>query len=394
MRILYVHNRYFWRGGEDVCVDNELSALSELGHEIYFYEKSNRELVESGKLSVVGRLIRSSFNKKVFSEISDICRKFKPDVAKVQNTWFAASPSVYSAIDAQSVPIIQDLQNFRQLCLNAQLIRNGKECNLCVGKLPWRGVVFSCYRSSRLQSMIMYRMINQAVKLGSWRAKVKLSVAYSEFVRSKYIEAGYPAEKVIVQPPIVKDYSEIQNEKAESCDCLYIGRISGEKGIEVLLKSWRKVHGDFSLGMIGDGPMMEQVRQVAVELNNIKLFGHLDHQTAMKILSGSKLLVVPSLTYETFGLVAVEAMSLSVPIILSNTGALRELVVEGSNGCLVPPGDSDALACRITDILSDSSVRSRMAANARKVYEKKFSEKTGMVRLNNLYEKIVAETLS
>jgi glycosyltransferase involved in cell wall biosynthesis len=91
------------------------------------------------------------------------------------------------------------------------------------------------------------------------------------------------------------------------------------------------------------------------------------------LIAISNLLVLCSLEYESFGLVLVEAMVQGLPVIETRIGGVSEVVLDGINGLLVPPGDSLALAAAIQSLLSDRRLSAKMGRKGRELFEKRFS---------------------
>ena len=153
-RVLVVHNRYLHRGGEDVVVDAEIALLRAQGHEVELFERSSEQLSASPLTMATERV----WNGRVSDELAQMTAAFDPDVVHVHNTFPFISPAAYSAVRGRAV--VQTLHNFRLLCPQAMLLREGRVCEDCVGRLPWRGALRGCYRGSRAHSTAITGMPN------------------------------------------------------------------------------------------------------------------------------------------------------------------------------------------------------------------------------------------
>ncbi len=192
MRVLMVHNAYQQRGGEDSVVESEVALLRQHGHEVHVYERHNDEVNQTPKWRLAVGTIWSS---RTVQEVQALIAGFKPDVMHVHNTMPLVSPSVYWAARKLGVPVVQTLHNFRFLCPQAMFVREGKVCEDCLGKVPWRGVMHKCYRDSTIQSTVMAGMLTTHRMLGTFSSKVSKFIALNEFCRAKFIEGGLPAER-------------------------------------------------------------------------------------------------------------------------------------------------------------------------------------------------------
>src|SRR5262245_22269286 len=173
-RVVMFHTEYAQPGGEDVSVQMDGALLRGQGIEVLPFRASNRAVLEGPKRVAAATLMRSHFNRAVYEEVRAFCRRHKPDVAHVQNFWFALSPSVHAACHAEGVATVQTLRNYRLLCVNAMLMRNGGPCEDCVGRAPLPGIVHACYQHSRLSSALVAHMILHNRRRGTWQHDVDM----------------------------------------------------------------------------------------------------------------------------------------------------------------------------------------------------------------------------
>ena len=156
MRILIAHNAYQQKGGEDSVVETEATLLRSHGNEVAVYSRHNDDINGMSRIDLARQTLWSSRTER---DIAKWVADFRPDVIHAHNTFPLISPSLYLAADRANVPLVQTLHNFRLFCPQAMLLREGKVCEDCLGKLPWRGVVRGCYRGSQTQSAVIGGML-------------------------------------------------------------------------------------------------------------------------------------------------------------------------------------------------------------------------------------------
>src|SRR5208283_3273229 len=161
MRVLVLHNRYRYRGGEDRVVAAETAMLRDHGVDVVVHEVDN-----SGGLVQLAR--GSAWSSDSFQKIERLCRELEPDIAHVHNFWATLSPSIHAACHAACVPTVQTLHNYRLLCVNALFHRDGTVCTDCLGKIPWRGVMHRCYHDSAAASALVGHMIATNRRRDTW----------------------------------------------------------------------------------------------------------------------------------------------------------------------------------------------------------------------------------
>lgn len=391
MKILVVHNHYRQRGGEDSVFETECSLLEHGGHTVVRYEKSNDFDESRGR---IGLALRTLWNRAAYREIRDLIRRERPDVMHCHNTFPSISPSVYWAAAAVGVPVVQTLHNYRLCCLNGYLFRNGAICERCLGRTPLCGVFRRCYRNSLGTSGVVAAMLLLHRILGTWRRKVTRYIALTEFGRDKFIAGGLPAAKIVVKPnaltgeelevrksesPKVQESGEGKGRRADGVvTFLYLGRLSPEKGADVLVDAWRilcegpdsPVPTKARLVIAGDGPERVSLEERSKGLPGIDFLGVVPKGEVPALLRSVDALVFPSKWGETFGLSVVEAASAGVSCVVSNFGGQSSLVQDGLTGCHFPSGDSVALANILHSLAAHPDRLVAMGKEARRTYER------------------------
>jgi phosphatidyl-myo-inositol alpha-mannosyltransferase len=172
---------------------------------------------------------------------------------------------------------------------------------------------------------------------------------------------------------------------------LFVGRHEPRKGLQVLLKAWPHIRErtGAELRIIGAEPMAVRLllRRLRVSDDGIDIAGFLSQEDLTRELQAAKAMVAPSLGGESFGMVLTRAFACATPVVASDISGYRE-VMEPGTGTLVPPGDPDALAAGVEELLSDEAERERIAANVRRMAEERYSWDDIAGRLAAIYEQL------
>jgi glycosyltransferase involved in cell wall biosynthesis len=383
MKILMAHNSYQHQGGEDAVVNAEIELLRNHGHEVEVYRRHNREIDSMPKMAVAGSTI---WSQKTYKEIEQLCNHFQPDLIHGHNTFPLISPAIFWAASHKKVPIIQTLHNFRLICPQAMLLREGKICEDCVGKVPWRGIMRACYRDSALQSGAIVSMLAAHRAIGTYSDHVTAYIALSNFSRDKFIAGGLQPEKIHVKPNFVE--SRIKPQWTGRDGALFVGRLSFEKGLDVLIEAEKirqslpdQTGNEKFIRIIGGGPLEETVKQAFQH----QYLGHRPSEEVHALMRASQFLIAPSTCYETFGLVAVEAFSCGVPVIASRHGGLAELIKDGVTGLLFTPGDAADLARKIAWARAHPEKMLKMGQAAYTEYTNKYTPEKNYLMLQAIY---------
>jgi len=378
-RVLIVHNSYQQRGGEDGVVEAEIALLRARGHEVSVYTRSNDDIATMSKASAA---VQTLWSQKTSREFASLVQSFRPDVIHVHNTFPLISPSLYWAASKARVPIVQTLHNFRLLCPQAMFLREGKVCEDCLGKLPWRGAVRGCYRGSKVQSTLLAGMVTVHRAIGTWQNKVTRYIALNDFCRNKFIEGGLPADRIVVKPNFVDFEAPATHARS---GFLFVGRLSAEKGVDVLVNAARAM-GSAQVRVAGTGPEAGLLAGVP----GVQALGALGGDAVRGEMSQAMALVLPSICYENFPRTLVEAFGSCTPVIASRHGAMAELVQDGITGLLFEPGNAQDLADKLRWAQAHPENMAAMGRNARALYEAEFTADRNYAQLIAIYNDAIA----
>ena len=389
MKVLLCHNYYQRPGGEDQVFHDERWLLEEHGHDVTIYTKHNDEIVDMSR----AQLVQDTFwNRATYRELRDLIRWVRPDVMHCTNVFPLISPAAYAAARTAGVRIVQSLHNYRLHCSNGYFLRDGRICEDCLGKsFPWPAIQHACYRSSRAASTIVAGMQAFHRVLGTWRNRIDRFIACSQFARDKLIASGMPAERITVKPNFVRP--DTGAGEGEGGFAVFVGRLSPEKGIAMLLEAWTKLPEPMPLKIVGDGPLAEQVADAARRDPRIELLGWQPLDQVLKIIGAARFLVMPSIWYETFGRTIIEAYSKGTPAIVSRLGAMAELVTDQQTGLLFNAGDPVDLVQKIQSLLRDANELRRMRARCRTEFELKYTAEENYRQLMEIYQDVQSHTV-
>jgi glycosyltransferase involved in cell wall biosynthesis len=385
MKILVAHNFYKLAGGEDQCVAAEVALLRAHGHEVTQYLLSNDTIDGMWRLPLAGRTI---WSRQTIQDMRRLIRADRPQVAHFHNTFPLMSPAAYYAAHAEGVAVVQTLHNFRLVCVNALLFRDGKPCEDCLGKTTsWRGVAHGCYHHSSAESAVVAAMLATHRCLGTWRHAVDAYIALSEFSRRKFIEGGLPPHRIAVKPNFA--YPEPGIGAGQGGYALYVGRLSEEKGVQTLLGAWSSLADTMVLKIVGDGPLGEAVREAAARNASIHWLQSLSHERVYDLMGAAALLVLPSQCYEgALPRVVIEAFAKGTPVVVPGHGAMAD-IVDGRNGLCFAAGDAEDLAAKIRQLYSDASALKRMRVAARETFDRNFTAEVNHEALMAIYGRAI-----
>jgi glycosyltransferase involved in cell wall biosynthesis len=353
-------------------VEDEARLLQDAGHRVRVWNPEPKNIRGAG---LVATGLGTVWSRGAAGRVRALIHSLEPDVVHLHNLFPALSPAALRAAAGEKVPVVMTLHNYRLMCLPATLLRDDRACELCVGHVPWRGVVYRCYRDSVLGSGALATSLTLHRAMGTFD-RVDLYIAISNFVKRKHVEVGLSPESILVKPHFAWDGPQ---RKSEGEYFLYVGRFSPEKGTSFLIEMWREVRAP--LVVVGDGPEGPRLRRVAPP--GVEFRGTVSSAEVPALMAGARALLVPSIGSEAAGKTVLEAYAAGVPVIASAVGALPEVVRPAETGFLLPPGDRAAWR-RCIGGLDNKELR-RLGGNARRAWESAFSPRQGLEQLVDAY---------
>jgi glycosyltransferase involved in cell wall biosynthesis len=380
MRILILHSRYLSGpvSGENRVVEEEARLLREAGHQVRMWTPSPERLDAMGVIRAGASAVWST---SAAAEVGRLVHRLRADIVHVHNLFPMLSPAVLRRAESGGAAVVVTLHNYRMMCLPANFLLDGRVCERCLGRVPWPGVRYRCYRGSLPGSAALAASLVLHRSIGSFD-RVHRFLAVSRFVRQKHLEGGLSPERVRVKEHFVWP---APRREGPGEYFLYLGRLSPEKGVMTLLPAAADLR--VRLLIVGDGPQAEQIRHRLPR--TAELMGLVSPEELPGLVAGARALLVPSVWYEPAGRVVMEAYASGVPVIASRIGALPEVVEEGVTGLLADPGSREAWT-RAMAALSDDRESARLGEGAFRAWSDRYTPDRGVRELEAAYEEAIA----
>jgi glycosyltransferase involved in cell wall biosynthesis len=308
--------------------------------------------------------------------------------------------SLVAQLQARRIPYVVTLWDFWWVCANAQLLTNYSQ-ELCNGPRAYLNCARCALTRAGLpqfppaQPLLAAPLAWRVHKLRRVLANATGVVAPAAFVQNWYADHGLDTTNVTVLPPGLDYPADLKRPRREDdregerpLRLGYIGGLSTQKGVHVLLQAFRQLPPTAELWVAGDltfdPAYSRQLQQLATP--QVRFLGRLDRPAIWQMLAQIDLLIVPSLWYETFAFVISEAFAAGVPVIASNLGVMAERVRHELDGLLVTPGDVAAMRTALHHFLNEPALRRQLQGNIQPVK----TITSHAEQILTLYEKAIA----
>ncbi len=379
MKILQVHNIYKGKTGEETVVEEEKKILERHGHSVIQFIKDNSDLDKYSKLDKLKILGSLHSSKSIGKELEEFIENEAPDICHVHNTFPLITPIVYEICKSKNVPVVQTLHNYKMVCTNSLLFRNGEVCEECLNKSLYNSIKFKCYRDSYFATAAQAHVIQYHRNRGTWDNLIDRYVCLTEFQKEKVFGESLK-EKVVVKPNFL---AENNLETVREDFFLFVGRLNDSKGLQDLLYLFRRnSHSNFVLIGKSDNP------EIFSEFKNVKHLGERNRDVVLENMRKCKAVLFPSKYYEGMPMVILEAFSLKKPVISRNRGAMASMINDGVNGLKYE--EESELIDAIELMEQDSALVNQLGERAYVDYKAKYTEEKGYENLINLYSEVLS----
>ena len=420
-----VNKFHYLKGGSETYHFAVGESLEAMGHDVAWFAMEDSKNLPcrqskyfvsaadyNGKTSPLKKakdglsLIYSTEAKRKFEALLE---DFGPDVIHLNLVHRQLTFSILDApyLKEHKIPVVYTAHDYVPVCPACTMLDgNGDVCDDCLSGDYSACARKRCVKGSRAKSMLAAEEARFLRRHGSYR-RIDRIIAPSEFMRSKLIEGGFPPEQVVHMQNFAKDeVLEIARDAEDRTDwespyLLFFGRLSKEKGVDVLVDAFARalpeLPSNLRLVIAGDGPERPAIEERLADMARedaarIELVGFQAGEDMRKYAEGASLAIASSRWRENMPYSIVEAFAFGTPVVGTDIGGIPELVTEGGTGFLAEPGDAESLSeaiIRGARLLQDRAAYAKMQSACREYVLSHCDQSRYMEELTALYGALV-----
>ncbi|MFY9912430.1 MAG: glycosyltransferase family 4 protein [Candidatus Sulfotelmatobacter sp.] len=387
MRILTVHNQFREYAGADIVAVSDDKILSE-HHEVTTYLRNSNEIVDAGLWQKVNFGLSTVYSQRTARDVTNLVKRFHPEIAYVHNVFPLISPSLYHRLHALRVPSVHIIHDYRLWCPNSRFYINDQRFFRCQHGNYWAALQNRCVQGNLPYSAIYAGSLYLNRKL-DFMQKIDGFICLSEFTKQLLLQSDVPEHKLHVCPNHI-DTSMFTPQYSGGRYVLYLGGLYRDKGVMTILKTFAQLP-HIPLKFVGAGPEEQPLRDYVQEhrLQNIEIVGYKSGEEKAKYLRDSMFTVVASQLNEPFGLVVLEAYASGKPVVASTVGALPYLVEPGQTGLMFKSQDVGELVQQVSWLYERPDEIERMGRKARALVEQKYDSRLRYELLRAIFEEVI-----
>ncbi len=412
LKVLLIHSFFSPVGGAEFIVCNTFKLLKEKGEEVSLFSSDKKPYFEDDyeyqkyfakyinpfelKISVLNvfKILKLYFsyywNFQAQKNISKLLDEIKPDIVHF-NILGVLSYSVLKPCIDRNIPIIKTCHTTEIICPTEHLHTGKKYCQkICCRKfntLPC--IINNCYDNIFLS--FGFALKNFLEKLSGYNKKIVKYITPSNALK-EIISKNIDKDKITVIENFLEDrFLNIEPDFSKKNYFLFSGRLEKVKGTDYLLRAMKNLPKEIELHIAGIGSCEKELKQYAKEngLSNIKFLGFLSREELIEEYKNAIALIVPSVWFEAFGMIIIEAFACATPVVAAKRGGIPELIEHNKTGFLIETENSEEIAKYIEILWNNREKAIEMGKTAKEIVKNKYNQDIYYEKLMKVYKEVL-----
>lgn len=389
----------FPKGGDAVCTLATRDLLSSKGHEVNCWgmdHPSNQDFpgsrdfvryIDYEHSSGISSTVRAATNilysfeaRRKFERFVD---RLAPDIVHLNNFAHQISPSILDVLKKRRIPTVMTMHDYKMVCPSYSMLSGGSPCERCKDGAYYWCAKLKCTKGSFSKSLVNSIEMYLHHHIMGIYDHIHTYISPSKFMASKARDMGMKGNLCHL-PNFVNPADFLPCDPRAGHGCIYVGRLSPEKGLLTLLDAIKGVNVD--LKIIGEGPQRTELEEKISQekLTNVSLLGYLTGGDLRDQICNSKFLVLPSECYENNPLTVIEAFCMGKPVLGASIGGIPELVINNHTGATFEPGNINDLRKKII-LMTESASLAEFGNNARQLVKANLTPEKHYTGLMDIY---------
>lgn len=367
MRILFVNEKRGWFGGVEQNVCDTAAGLREAGHECFLaWGEDAREPERYSEYFAESAACREA-GAGAGESLSAIAGRLAVEVV-----YFHKIPAIPTRQSLQGSPRMVRMVHDHDLCCprrHKYFFHNARVCHHPAGWRCWLDLAWLERDRSKALGIRFRDLFAHKAEMRRHH-DLDLCLVGSRFMKEELEMNGFPENRVRILPPVVKRERRTPTPVSADPHVLFVGQLIRGKGVDLMLRALANVSVPYFATIVGEGNARAELEGLAESLglkDKVRFTGWVDNRAVDDFYEKARLLVVPVRWPEPFGMIGLEAMHRSRPVVAFATGGIPDWLVDGENGYLLSERDHEGLATAITKLLENRELADQMG---RKGWEK------------------------
>ena len=392
MKILYVHERFGALAGAEANISIVATELGQRGHTLGILHGPGTGKNEAGWEAIFSH--RYPLGPAGAESVAQALGEFEPAVVFVHKM---ADLEVIAALVASGVPLVRMVHDHdiycmrsykysyfsRRICTRAASLYCVFGCLACVVKNSGPGLPLKwvSYAAKRREIQLNHRFDRMCV--------------VTHYMKDELVKNGFDPKRVEIHPPVPRPgEAGLRSTFSARNLILYAGQIIRGKGVDVLLRALAKVNSPFECIILGDGNHKAECERLNAELgltDRVHFKGFIPQDELKAYYRECSVVALSSVWPEPIATIGLEVMRYALPVVAFDAGGIKDWLIDGHNGYLVPWMDVDAFAARLDQLLLDKPLAKRLGEAGFALVSERYDFENYLAGLEDLFQRVANE---
>ncbi len=393
MKILYVHERFGALAGAEANVSIVAGELGKRGHEIGILHGPGTGKNEEGWNAIFSS--RFLLGEDGAATAKEALRRFRPDVVFVHKM---PDLEVIQALVESGLPLVRMVHDHDIYCMRSYKY-NYFTRRICTRPASLYCVVgcLACVVKNNDDSGSKLKWVSYGQKKREIRLNHRFDrmCVVTNYMRDELVKNGFDPKRIEIHPPVPRPgEAGLRSTFSDRNLIIYAGQIIRGKGVDILLRALAKMKNPFECIILGDGNHREECQRLSVELglsDRVHFKGFIPQDELKAYYRECSVVALSSVWPEPIATIGLEVMRYALPVVAFDAGGIKDWLIDGHNGYLVPWMDTDAYAARMDELLADKALAKRMGEEGFKLVSERYDFEGYLSGIEDLFRRVVAE---
>lgn len=394
MKILYVHERYGALGGAEANISIVGGELLKRGHDIGILHGPGTGRGEEPWNAIFSSHCFPLAETGTAAATREALRRFRPDVVFVHKM---PDLDVITALVDSGLPLVRMVHDHDIYCMRSYKYNyfTRRICTRPASLYCVVGCLACVVKNNGGGSKLKW------VSYGEKKREIRLNHRFdrmcvvTHYMKDELIRNGFDSRRIEIHPPVPRPgEAGLRSSFSDRNLIIYAGQIIRGKGVDVLLRALAKMKTKFECIILGDGNAKEECENLSVELglaDRVHFKGFIPQDELKAYYRECSVVALSSVWPEPIATIGLEVMRYALPVVAFDAGGIKDWLIDGHNGYLVPWMDVDAYAQRLDQLMQDKDLARRLGEAGLKLVSERYDFEGYLDGIEDLFRRVAAE---
>lgn len=393
MKLLFVHNRFGALAGAETNAHITATELKERGHTIGIIHGEPTGRAEAAWQKTFSQRFSLSHHGNA-ARVRAALEIFEPDLIYVHKM---ADLEVIETLVRSGIPLVRMVHDHDIYCMRSYKYHyfSRKICTRAAGPFCVYGCGAFLKRNRGPGFPVKFVSYEDQKKEIALNQQFDRMIVVTQYMKEELLLNGFSPEKIEIHPPVPRmGDPNLRSDFSERNLIVYAGQIIRGKGVDILLRSLKRLNVPFECIILGEGshrPYCERLSKKLKLDDRVRFIGFVPQEELKNFYRECTVVAISSVWPEPFATIGMEAMRYGIPVVAFDAGGIKDWLIDGQNGFLVPWMDQEQYAARLEQLLKDKALAREMGDRGHRMVDEQYNFSQYILDLESTFQKVIEE---